>query len=69
MVAVTGGARRRAQVAADDHGLMMDAGVVLRKLVHGNRIPFHISGVRVAVRARLRNIQRVDLRAGVAGGP
>src|SRR5579885_2100432 len=65
MIAVTRGARRSAQIAANDQGVVVDAGVVLRELVRGNRVALHVLGVGMAARAGLGNVEGIDGGLGV----
>ena len=69
MVAMAGGTCRRAEVTADGQRVVVDAGAVLRKLVRGDGVSLHVRSVRMAARARLGNVQWVDLRTRVARRP
>ncbi len=69
MVSVAGGARRRAQVSAHCHRLVVDAGVVLGKLIRGNPVLLHVSHIRVAARAGLRDVDGIHSGSGIAGRP
>ena len=59
MVSVTGGTRRRAQIPSHHHCVVVNAGVVVRKLVGGNPILLHVSRVGVAARAGLGYVDRI----------
>ncbi len=69
MIPVTGGASRRAKIAADSQSIVMHAAAVFRELIGRDRIALHVRRVAVTSRASLRDVERVNLRPGVAGGP
>jgi hypothetical protein len=47
---------------------MVDAGVVLFELVRGNRIAFHVRGVRMTPRAGLGDIEGIHFRMSITRG-
>ena len=69
MVSMAGGAGGRAEIASNNQRVVMHAGAVFGELIRGNGIPLHVAGVRMAPRASLRDIERVDFRSGITGGP
>src|SRR5215813_910425 len=60
MVAVTGGAGGRAEVPALNQCAMMNALAVAGKLVRRNLVAAHVIRVRVASRAGIRNVRRIN---------
>ena len=68
MVSMAGGASGRAEIAADGQRIVMNAGAIFCELIRGNGISLHVRGVRVAPGTGLRDVERMNSRAGVAGG-
>lgn len=69
MVSMAGCAGWRAKITPHRQRVVMHAGVVLRKLICGNAVLLHVLRVRVAARARLRYVDRVDRGPGIGGWP
>src|ERR1035437_8356420 len=67
VISMTGGAGGRAEVAADHHGVVMDAGGVVGKLIGGDAVGLHERRVGVAARTGLGHVDGVDRRAGIDG--
>ena len=66
MISVTSRASRSAQISACRHGLVVHALAVICKLVRGNAVGLHVRGVRVAARARLRDVEGMDVGTRVS---
>ena len=69
MVAMAGGAGGRAQIAAHHHGIVVDAGAVIGKLIGGNAVLLHVSRVGVAARTGFGHVDGVHGGTGIAGWP
>ena len=67
MISVASGAGRRAEVATYGQRVVVHAGAVLRELVRRDSIALHVGSVPVTASARCGNVERVYLRARVAG--
>lgn len=68
MISMTGGTGGSAQIAANRHGLVVHASIVVRELIRRNAVGFHIGGVGMAPSAGLRDVKRVDFGARIARG-
>ena len=69
MVSVAGGAGGRTEVPADHHRIVVDAGVVLRKLIGGYPVLLHVGCIGVAARAGLGDVHGVEtVERGSLGG-
>lgn len=61
VISVTGGAGGSAQVATNNHSLVVDALLILGKLIGLDPVRLHVRDVRMAVRAGSRNVRGVHL--------
>src|SRR5690349_12680124 len=68
VVAVAGGAGGRAEIAANDQRFVVNAGLILGKLIGGNPIRFHVVRIGVAARAGLGDVQRIHGGLNIADG-
>ena len=68
MISMASRASGSAQIAANRHGFVVHASAVLCKLIRRNAVGFHVGGVGMAASAGLRDIERIDFGARVAGG-
>ena len=67
MVTMAGCTRRRAQISANYQRLVVDAFVVLRKLIGWDFVCAHVAGVGMAVSAGIGYVNRVNSRSRVTG--
>ena len=65
VVSVTCGAGGRTEIAADHYRVVVNAGVVLRKLIGRDPVLLHVGSVRVASRAGLGNVDCVHRGTGI----
>ena len=60
MIAMAGGTGGCAQVASDREGIVVDAGIVIGKLIGGDAVGLHVTGIGVATRTRFGHVHGIN---------